>query len=304
MIFLFSVSAHAGPKEERCTLGVLRELIEPLRPGIMNAQDRVLVQSWFSDPKLKPGEPEKKAFDLYLQRRMDLLDPELQQKVRAIIEKNEDPYIEGNRINGEYKNVLQYYSVTNPKEFRETAIYYHTLVHEIEHAIQDAHSGDIEVKFIKVLTKKVKIKERFREEYGAMLAEWNYIRSIPKEVRFKLFEELENFKGLPRRQKEMALRTLTQADDTALEYLRHEWGAGRYNMEQLEMHYSPHDQFIKNRNRNTTLGVGGVLLGGVGLYSVCAGLSSMRNSEVNSSTFYQTICQTMFRFPSVPSSQN
>ncbi len=287
-VLLLFLGLSAQATESTCTLQILNALIEPIHSGLASAEDRIKIEAWFADRGMSQGDAALRTFDLILSRRIealpDVVRNKLKPKIRNVVNRRiqvTDP----NTINGKYHLVDDQISLINPAEFFNSPIEYSTLIHEVEHAIQK-HS----VKYLNIAEKMLDSRARyhFEEEYGAMIAEWNYIHSLPQSVRESIIAEAERLPLSPEA-KAFVVRRFKNGNRNGDEFLNGEWEAGRYSQAQIFDEESIEYVDIPKKYWVPVAAAASL----VGYYKTCTPL--IKNHR--KSTYYQKVCSKVFGLP-------
>jgi hypothetical protein len=293
----FEISVVSVRAEPLCDLKFLREVITPIHHELMSPEDLALIERWFADEAMTKNDAARKSFELYLGKRFQFLPDEVQEKVLRIY--NHRYHFENTaQIDSEYRPIFHEIIGRYPKEMRGTIGQYFIDSHELEHAIQEASTG-LKGQWSRLRTKTPQFyAQRFEEEYGAMVAEWNYIRAIPRSVRDQMLQDLKSA-SLSEYDRDFLKRVFSNADETLEDYLKREWAADRYSPEEfkelaerkrvlVERPETETDRQFRLKVRRWSYAGSSVAL------TVFTCLQLKKNASTDSG-FYQKVCHGIFR---------
>lgn len=223
-----------------CILEHIRAITQPTESGLATSQALEDIRKTFYDPSLSPKQAALLAFDHVLSERLKLLSPEVISGVKTVLESRTQ--IKTGEFEGHYVPLLNRTQISLPEKLRETFIEYMLLIHETEHAIQ-SHTIRFETGAAKNFGKNAKIG--FESERGAMIAEWNYLRTIPIDVKERMIQELFKMDTLFPANRDFLIRALGNSNKSSPEYLSNEWQAGRYPTQFFEKEENSSDLMIK-----------------------------------------------------------
>lgn len=203
----------------------------------------------------------KALFELYFKGRLEVLMPEDRQKIKTLLADHtksmgvwEALFKFGGR-GSHYNSRKQAIFLVQPTRYQMTLMGYYELAHELEHAIQDIklqRGMDMDrqevSKSLANLSLRDIAKVRFEQERGAMIAEWQFIRSIPRQYRNQLLAQISRDKMLPPWFKKLYVRSLESAEKSLEEYLDIQYKAGRYSFEDLNKDLKSERNHLKARD--------------------------------------------------------
>lgn len=236
ILFLLLISLLSLADERGCPDYFLK-LNRSISKGFVRPETKVKIQAIFEDLSLMPPSKAEAVFDLVLEDRLRLLDPEDQKYIRDFLKSRvvrEKPNFRNQGHSG-LDTLKGEILLSVPDSARRTVLEYGILLHEIEHVIQERARDKAVPGKIKKWIQEIKGEDiaYFHREVGAMLAEHEYISSIPLEVRAALKKQLQFYTdpNLPSPVKEFYLRFLDAEEAAPALRVRREHKAGRYNKE-------------------------------------------------------------------------
>jgi hypothetical protein len=218
----------------------------------------------------------KSAFDVYFEARLRGLNPSIQAKLREIL-KHKVIRKERSLMGSVYSPRDQTITVQSPLKFQNSVEAFHSLAHELEHAIIDLmHIEKFGKSSVVSWWHPRRGSLKYHGELAAMRAEWNYIRSVPDEHLQALIKEIQKDSSFGF-DKKFTIRCLKQASLDREAYIKAEHAAGRYTKSQL---------FIENLMVKS---VGLTLYGALSFMGGVLGTTAFCISKVNDSTFDQNV---------------
>ncbi len=190
-----------------------------------------VLQNEFADPRNSI----KKAFNIYLQRRLSSLTSEQ----RAVLEPKIEKYISSISFNSKGRWTASADSINVPEELKDTVFLYAILSHEFEHHIQlDALWGSnprLNARAIRGALKTLfSPRYRFRQEFGAMRAEWEFLHAMLKDVLERAKYEISRTPLTPFMRKTLE-NLLNNVHLPFQDYIRSQHAFGRYSLGSLKL---------------------------------------------------------------------
>lgn len=241
-IDLTLISAQGAEHPGRC-VRIFREMNHEIQSGYVTPQTKERVLQFFHDKKIPPEKRAKRIFAQIVSDRLKLLSKKEAKLVRNFLRKNifQDYQESGSPLFAAFfdqdwpdkKEIV----LSLPVDLRDTIIEYTVLTHELEHYIQSlAIARDSSLKKQKateMLTHFVDIK--YEQEVGAMLSEFEYLNSIPLEIKQSIVQTIatqpETFEPDTA---EFLLMLLGTQKLTPMEHVQHQHQIGRYDRKSLE----------------------------------------------------------------------
>jgi hypothetical protein len=227
--------------------------------------------------------------------RFKVLDPKEARIIQHILEARVNKFESNSVINGNYDPMSKMIELVHPAHYREGIMEYSVLVHEMEHALQDimlskSYPNEGTMRYLIRFFKDFK-SDRFYGEFGAMLAEWQYLRLIPSKTRNEMIENISKDSNLTQETKDLMIRNLKNADKNSSLYILSQWEAGRYSKDEIKgAGLSP-----KLHVSSVGLAVGGLSVGAY--YGITKANYQMEIMCLNSANFqniekvwFKTIC--------------
>jgi hypothetical protein len=223
-----------------------RNIADTIKHGYVPQETRLSIDKIYADPTIAAEKKAKMAFDAVIDERLKLVDPKLQPELRKLLnERVNIQYTESGDINGYFhgsnsgkldKDTIE---MSMPNSMRESVLQYVALTHEYEHAISVAiERGGVEQKINPITIPKEIFKALwhgqgriFENEAGSMMAEYEYLSTIPANVRAEIAKSIEADPTVPKNTKNLTLRWLKSDATTPQEHLKNERNLGRYSME-------------------------------------------------------------------------
>lgn len=203
---------------------------------------------------LSSNEKAKRLFKIYIKKiKTRLSEAERRELNRLIKDKT---YISSNnknsknsKYNGQYRfeteNKKGHVSVRIPSQLKNSFLEYSIIAHELEHAIKQILSKQINVNYEMYKTAQSKNEyERlnFLDEMGAMSAEWLYLSVIPKKEIEYLKKVVKQIKDeIPAGEKRLLETALSAPKKTLREYLDMNWNRERYNYWKIKQERTDRD---------------------------------------------------------------
>lgn len=170
-------------------------------------------------------------FETHLKSMIADLPPEQAKAVEDIVENSYEiiPSRDG-AIRGTFLYRDKKIRIILPEELIGTDVEYFIKIHETYHVLNNISSMQGLSKTTKVILKKVKdkIKHRYLEEAGAMAQEWQYLNTIPSNVKIKILKEIEEHVS-NKHDREFLTRIFTSNAQNPAEHILAEQAAGRYS---------------------------------------------------------------------------
>lgn len=220
--------------QSQCLVSTLKALSGQLSDAeLFTAEEVKQIHEWALNPKVSNQKFNEYVFNAYVERRLKLLPAQDQQEIVSMIQKYEIEY--SDHLNGFFRSGDNKISVTAPNLRTDQGLSRLILAHEVEHAIQYHFMRKYPKEFMNksllgVLHPK-HVPLKFNLEKGAITAEWQYIKNIPKESRDAMIDEVLSLPRLTEGTKKTAVRILSNADLPLEDYLKKEWSSGRYSYE-------------------------------------------------------------------------
>jgi hypothetical protein len=289
-------SSPAEAVSPSCYLKVLRMITSGVQYDGLNETELATIDDWFKDEATRETAPAK-VFDLLLSKRLENLSPEIQEQVAKVLKDSDLKKILRSPRGGKFGAQFVYYNqivkIQIPSSLRESALYYMTLTHEIEHAVQyNLYLKEYE----SVLARKMWIqreyqfmrKRTFLLEKGAITAEWSYLRSIPRLEQEKMLDEVLRHPDLDFRSKEIVRGFFENSNLPLEKYIK---------IQQANRNYSKW-KILKNSIPDIIIGESirlpkRVFYSTISLYATCAVLAGIKKFDPVPS-FYHQICKRLF----------
>ncbi len=257
-------------------LNFMKEMAEAVNRDILDSEDLRKIDDIFKNPKLSDELKAKSAFDVYFEARLRGLNPSIQEKVRNIIN-NKVLRKDRSLMGSVYSSRDQTITITSPLKYQNSVEAFHSLAHELEHAIIDQlHIEKFGKNSAVSWWHPRRGSLKYHGELAAMRAEWNYIRSVPDEHLQALINEIQNDSSFGY-DKAFTIRCLKQASLDREAYIKAEHSAGRYTKSQL---------FIENLMVKS---VGLTLYGTLNFIGGVLGTTAFCISKVKDTTFDQNV---------------
>lgn len=276
-----SIAVGSDPSHYHCFVQTLQAISQPLSEArLFSEAELAQITEWSTLKKISAQEFNERVMGLYLERRLQLLPEGDREAIRRLLGgyeiKQED------RLAGFYRERDHFISVSTPL-VEDQALSHGILSHELEHLIQYYYFRKAPRTYMnytlagKLHPKWVQMK--FELEKGAMTAEWQYLKTIPRETRQHMLHEVQQLAQLSDSQKRLAERILLNPDLPLEEYLKLEWGFGRYSQSQIST--------IALKQRATVV----ALPTSVSMVISCLGLRAhFSQEELKKMSYYQWVC--------------
>lgn len=234
---LFSLIALGSDHPSYC-VRVYRALNEEIRYGYVSPQTRERVLQFFYDKKIPPKNRARKIFAHIVSDRLNLLSKNEAKKVRNFLRKNifYDDQEPGSPIFAGYFDQEELGNreivLSLPVDLRDTIVEYTILTHELEHVIQTQVIEREEIGKLRYSTERIThfVDVKYEKELGAMLSEFEYLNSIPQEIKQKLVKSVQIHPELyDSDTAEFLLILLDAPSKTPLEHVQHQHQSGRYD---------------------------------------------------------------------------
>jgi hypothetical protein len=305
-----SFSQNTNADQSGCAVK-MREAIQALNADtqgmLISDEERSEIEKIFRDPE-KRLFAAGYVFDLLMEKRLALLPSQDADKIREIIQKAKVKpssrlrkwLILSPRLTGSYELKSQSVTILRPESYRGSIVEFFMKTHEIEHAIQGLvvakAIGKSSLNYFERLLTLFDSKLLFIEEAGAMQAEWQYLQTIPLEIKRSISEEIRKNPRISKSDRAVISRILLSDEETADQHLQIQRKAGRYTLADA--------QRASHKEIRTKLGVMGVSI--VTPFVAVARLESYCHKLLDQSImlpdsqFYQKVCS---RFQSVQKQQ-
>ncbi len=279
------VSTAAVALDRNCVTELLTPLVAPLKKSLTTPEERKLIESWFHDSSMSFEEASRAAFDLVFRKRLELLPDDLAKKVLEVFESRVQE-VTYRDINGFFSPKKNRIGTQNPRELMNTPVEHANLLHEVEHAVQ--HHWITEEEALRILNHD-KVALAFEHEYGAMLAEWQYISALPPSVRERMIEETMKL-NLPYGITDHIQRSFRNAAlEDPEQYVMREWRAGRYSWEAIEEHISGNASVGPARKKFAAL----IASSFIYLYACL----EMKRKHATQTEFFKKVCSPLYLNP-------
>jgi hypothetical protein len=184
------------------------------------------------------------AFDLVLNKRLQLVDPEVRQQVMSNLQSrvtiNYDGGLEGSYSPAEGSSTAEI-QLYLPRSLKGSSVHYGMLIHEVEHLIQDILLKKEGIDFHSELFLD---NENFKNEIEkrAMTLEWNFFNALPETVMSAELKKLERARRINRfpmlqdayRQ---VMAAVEQASENLSTWLEGQHRLGRYAPTRMIRHF-------------------------------------------------------------------
>lgn len=232
-ILLFNITPAAYARSISICIRAYQELSKSFEEGILDSDQIQKIGAIFEQGENDAAE---KAYNIYLEARLQKIPPELREKVRGIV--NSRVHIDSIE-SSHYDNGL--ITISKPAKFRHTLTEFITLAHETEHAIQDvvlkaSNLQDNPSVLFRALDPRFEwSRTRFHSEIGAMLAEWEYLRALPRSTKDDFIKVVSEDSTLDSFHRKRLIRILQNEDMGLKEFINREHSHGAYPKGQLLM---------------------------------------------------------------------
>jgi hypothetical protein len=183
----------------------------------------------FNDPRSSSLAKNQRAFEIYLEERLEGFDPSLHASILAVI--NKTRFENNSSPNGAYHYEHKYMTIKIPTAHVGSALDFTIRVHEAEHLIQDLQMQSW--KFKGTHKPSHYLYSIFNAEKGAMLAEATFLQALPHDMIIRDLEGMTQEAGGIYRNMLSGLQNST----TPTEYVQHQWALNRYSTKQLKEQY-------------------------------------------------------------------
>lgn len=242
ILTLLTSSSLVWAVEKPACPSILMSLYESIKGDFTSKSDREEIARAFKT--LPEKEAFKFSYEVFLRNRLKSIPQDQWPAVQKVL--NKKTYKQtaiGSHFSPSEKNIL----IDIHPDHRETLIEYEQLAHEGEHAIQDFL---MESKLGPIDRKEDYLRTRFTEELGAMTAEWQYLNSLPNEIRENWISKMHALKeqwerpgwnknkfalwpGIVeiRMDPNKMIQKLQSAASSRAAYIRGQWALGRYSLD-------------------------------------------------------------------------
>lgn len=210
-----------------------------LQKGYVETTTVQQIERIYASTRLRSEEKAKKAWQLVFRDRVRFLPVEVRDELREILANIEVETAA--KINGELKAqtsvIMQF-----PHELLYTEAFFMVLSHELEHAIQHLIVRDQANRFPALRYVYTHIQAEFdnhaertfAREFGAMVAEYYYMRALPAYIRDEMVTTIERKPGYVCPTCETIHANFSRDFPSAEHFLQFQWNRGRYDMAAAE----------------------------------------------------------------------
>lgn len=259
LLTTFPIQAiHAQPnkKDPYCVI-VFKKMNKELSQGYVKTETQQRIANYFFDETLSPKERARMTFLAVLSDRMSLLkkneaaEVEKFLKEKVFISYNDLEFFYGGFISN--PTVEKHIMMSVPEALNNTIFEYAVLVHELEHYIQElVATRPIFGSFKHILNRTQHyVGVTYESEIGAMMSEFEFMNSIPREKRLDALEYIKKNRHLFNRDTlHLLVSILALHNHTPTDYVETQHRGGRYDIEMVEkkaseygmQEYGPLDQ--------------------------------------------------------------
>lgn len=230
------VSAQDQEKVTHC-VALFRRMNHEIKTGYVQLDTRMRIAEVFSDETLSPQQRAKNAFDVVVSDRIGLLTKGDAEQVKKFLNER---VMRNYQVNGRYVDggffdsplVNKKIKIHLPQNFSESIIEYAMLTHELEHYIQTrvaskGFAGGMRL-FVDSLNHFV--DHKYEREMGAMIAEFNFMKALPLEIRKNAQKEVMLYRfNLSKGSLDLLLSMLDVEQFDVSSYIQKQHESGRYN---------------------------------------------------------------------------
>jgi hypothetical protein len=233
--------------EDPCTV-LYRNIGSTIKSGFVSNNTKSEIDKNFLDENLTPAKRAKKAFNLIIEDRLKMLNPKIQIELRKLLDERITVDSNVKNLDGAFvpsssgKLDQDKIELAIPNSLRESIIHYSVLIHEFEHAVaMQIERGGVEktanplmvpVEIFKAL--KYGAGRIYENEANAMMAEFEYLRTIPLEAKYDLSLAIIGDSTMSYSTSSFTLRSLNSLATNPEEYVEHQRDIGRYSYAKAE----------------------------------------------------------------------
>lgn len=244
-VFLENVIYAKSEKKEPYCVQVYRKINEELKLGYVKPETKEKIAGYFFDETLSPKERARKTFLAVLGDRIRLLNQNEAKDVvkflkeRVIVSKNDSDIFYGGLVS-QPRSVLSIEKqivITLPEALSDTIFEYAILVHELEHYIQELVASRPALGSFKLVLDKSHhyVDVTYEAEMGAMMSEFEFMSSIPRENRITALEYVKKNKNLfDHETLNLLISILALHHETPIDYVHAQQLGGRYDKEMIQ----------------------------------------------------------------------
>ena len=200
----------------------------------LTSGDHIAIDHLLSDTYWPVAVRLQHAMNYYINARLREIPEASRARYRAAM----DEFINGIRTSPDGRYEANAHSLTIPEDLRSTATAYVTIAHELEHRIQirDTLGEKPNIGQSLALIGRVLFSapDMYRTEYGAMRAEWEFLKSIPPDLVDESIRRIQTSIKDPQL-RGMLTRRLQNVHLPFERYIEGEHRASRYSMGQATL---------------------------------------------------------------------
>lgn len=190
-------------------------------PGIDYKELKKNMYMVWDDPNIPVETKLKSSFEEYIRLRSESLPPDkkelLEKSLQNIQTQPKSTRAEYNKATGQI--------LVGDRISDDLLSYYQVVVHEAEHltqsGVKNVPQGDKVKKALNAyMNKSTQKADALKSEFEAIGAQWDFLQSIPPEVRKQSFDAIRNNKNLPQSVKVPLLADIKNATLTRQEYIK------------------------------------------------------------------------------------
>jgi|GEM_PF-2990295 len=240
-IFLATFSLLGKEGWSSSCVRIFQQINREIQGGFVNPETKQRVAEYFSDATLHPKERARRAFVAVVSDRLSLLPKNEAKKVQEFLKKRvfrnysdsagsiraylHEPIFE--------KKIM----LSLPELIQETTMEYGILIHELEHYIQNrAATRTIPLAYQNFFEKVDHFVDyTYEREVGAMIAEFEFMNTIPIEVRRATVQTISRNSGFfSKKTRDLLISLLDLYSQTPLEHVERQHLRGRYSRSAIE----------------------------------------------------------------------
>ncbi len=230
--FFLSISHISHSNIPKSCLDTIRDQNKKAKDSYISLIAQLEVQMLFSKEKDSSILAEK-LFEIVLRERLQSVSEEVKKKIDTLFKKR---IKSSNEIGVTYykPEIDTIYIHNDFPKIQPNYIYFASLIHEVEHALQHYILGE---KFPKLdLNELDTVALRTQQEIGAMFLEYDFIRLVPEGEKKKALEEArKNFSPQTTEADKKYFETLLSSSySKPIDYIRANQKNGRYSVESIE----------------------------------------------------------------------
>lgn len=231
-LFSFIISFQAFSNIPKSCVDIIRDLNKKAKHSYISPMAQIEINHLFSKQKDSSFFAQK-LFEIVLRERVHGVSDGIKKKLNALlrtkIKRSNEPGISFYKLEADTVYIHNDFPNIEPNY-----IYYASLIHEIEHAIQ---YYVLREKFPALNTSELDtVALRTQQEIGAMFLEYDYIRLVPENEKRKALEEVR--KNLSSQNSDADKKyfetLLSHSYAKPIEYIKANQRKGRYSVESIE----------------------------------------------------------------------